>query len=252
MQSTYRYGQIKEVFIYRFIVADSIQEKCYRLAVQKNLAACRIIDDEKYMRRFTDKQLSCLDDFEEFPLSSTEDIALNKILHCFSSVTSHDLLFKEPDQEVLTDAERSDADNQYKFIMSQQPMRCVDDIPMKWDEIEYRDAQGDSKLAPPYAPTFTSAWKRRGLSGITFNPVQPQDNEIDKYILHYQKCSKFDDDLQMLDGSETVMKSSTLYKQDWVWKPTNANWHRIRIKASSPAFGDVSEWSDWSAWFRMN
>ena len=114
----YRYGQTKPVTIYRFIVKNSVEERMYRLAVHKNLAACRIVDEKDVERHFTKDQLKALDAYKDEPLKTTPDKVLNSVMHLFTSCSSHDVLFAESISEKLTEEELAEILYRKSFSVS--------------------------------------------------------------------------------------------------------------------------------------
>ena len=60
LRSCYRYGQTKEVFVYRFLTRGTAEEKIYARCVTKTGLACRVIDSKSIKRSFTDTELKDL------------------------------------------------------------------------------------------------------------------------------------------------------------------------------------------------
>ena len=56
----YRYGQAKEVFVYRFLTALSMEEKLYKRIVTKHQLAQEVIDGKHIVRMFTRDEIKNL------------------------------------------------------------------------------------------------------------------------------------------------------------------------------------------------
>ncbi|GKY91080.1 hypothetical protein MPSEU_000080800 [Mayamaea pseudoterrestris] len=57
---SYRYGQVKPVYVYRLLTEGSIEQKIYNRSVVKNGLALRVIDDKSFVRMFTKSELADL------------------------------------------------------------------------------------------------------------------------------------------------------------------------------------------------
>ena len=56
----YRYGQDKEVFVYRFLTVGSVEEKLYKRIVTKHQLAQEVIDGKNILRMFTRDEIENL------------------------------------------------------------------------------------------------------------------------------------------------------------------------------------------------
>ena len=247
----YRYGQTKQVYIYRFVVFNSIEEKIYRLAVHKNLAACRIVDERDVERHFTNDQLKNLDDFEEHALDESalriKDPVLCKILPKLVSCSSHDILFADAEEEELSDAEKADADNQCNLMNSLQPLRSITTSDGMSQTMASTDIRfDDGKLVPPFAMSFSiiGARERAELFSDygaqasfirTFHPIRPLSDEITSHDLEF--VSK--------DWTGRYDKSTECHLKDWLLNFSRRGSFRVRSRAR--VGNEMSEWSDWSA-----
>lgn len=242
----YRYGQVKPVFIYRFIVEDSIEERIYRCAVHKSLAACRVIDEQDVERIFTKAQLFAKDDFEENVLNkdAVQDQALNSVMDQFSQVAQHDVLFAEANHEKLTDEELADADNEYNKIIYHSETRTLthpvtqlqQNIAM--DDLFFpTDDDGEDEilhLVPPAVPIWKKSHK--GFALLQFQPVS---DGIDQYVMELEMSSPGGGiqsrTRDIAPGSNTSC----------VTHIRNKGTCRLRVKMT--AAGVESDWSGWSA-----
>ena len=230
----FRYGQTKTVRVYRFIVAHSIEERIYRLAVHKNLAACRIIDDKEVNRHFTEDQLMVLDKFEHETLDTTGDKALDRVIHNFT-VSSHDVLFADSESEKLSDEEKNDADNEFNRIQYLSPryFEGSDNLYGKHD-ITF----DDGSLISPLPPVFTS-YALPGSNLSTWQPLMPYSPSLTHYTLEIKG-------VEGVDYQDTMMVDASFTQTDnWAVKLQCSGSFRMRCKSGIKSM--ESEWSEWSA-----
>lgn len=227
----YRYGQTRRVVVYRFIAKDSVQERIYRCAVHKHLAACRINDLKDVERHFTAKQLKEMDDYQEEHLAVTEDDALNSVLHRFDSCSSHDILFAEANSEQLTKDERADAANYCNLCLLKQPHQRTLEKDGEWVTVASTDIhfpQSDV-LLPPLTPAYH---KYDEQSKLIFHELQPNSEVLDTFTI----------EAQLADRVETFDVKASKVTQLWT-HPQLQHAKQIRCCAS---VGHVK--SAWSAW----
>jgi hypothetical protein len=62
----YRYGQTRDVFVYRFLVQNTMEEKVYSRAVNKSGLANRLIDQKELRRCFTTAEISFLTEMNDW------------------------------------------------------------------------------------------------------------------------------------------------------------------------------------------
>ena len=242
----YRYGQTKPVFIYRFIVDDSIEERIYRCAVHKSLAACRVIDEQDVERLFTKAQLHTKDDFEENVLdpSSINDRALKDVMSNFNCISQHDVIFVEASHEKLSDEELADADNEYNKIIyggaSRQLTHPSSQLQLNvgMDELFFPvdDADDELFLVPPTVPV----WKRTGKNHYDLLQLLPASDAVDEYVIELEMTSPS-------GGIATRSRSITPAMNQYKVFHTLKNKGICRIRAKMVASSIESEWSDWSA-----
>ena len=242
----YRYGQTKPVFIYRFIVDDSIEERIYRCAVHKSLAACRVIDEQDVERLFTKAQLNTKDDFEENVLdpSSINDRALKDVVSNFNCISQHDVLFAEASHEKLSDEELADADNEYNKIIyggTSRPLthpKSQLQLNVGMDELFFPvdDADDELFLVPPTVPV----WKRTGKNHYDLLQLLPASDAVDEYVIELEMTSP---SKGIATRSTRITPAMNQYKVFHTLK----NKGICRIRAKMVASSIESEWSDWSA-----
>nr|XP_061801155.1 transcriptional regulator ATRX-like [Nerophis lumbriciformis] len=127
----YRFGQVKQVFVYRFLAQGTMEEKIYDRQVTKQSLSYRVVDQQQVERHFTLSELTELYTFEpdllDEPLSrktkrmsadSPKDCVLAMLLEkCKDQIVSyheHTSLLDHKQEEELTEAERKDAWDEYQ------------------------------------------------------------------------------------------------------------------------------------------
>ncbi|KAF4319580.1 hypothetical protein BBI17_006329 [Phytophthora kernoviae] len=66
MCRSYRFGQTKPVFVYRFVTAGTMEKKVYDLQIRKEGVAKRIVDEKTMERKFKSTELQNYFDVQEF------------------------------------------------------------------------------------------------------------------------------------------------------------------------------------------
>lgn len=117
---TYRIGQEKKCFVYRFVAHGTIEGKIYDRQVSKLSIAKRVIDEHQISRHYKEEDLQalyCVKDLdsptvEKCAANSTADDLLNSLLQTHKDVIvkchDHDSLFENMTDETLTDQEVGD------------------------------------------------------------------------------------------------------------------------------------------------
>lgn len=67
----FRFGQTKQVFVYRLLAAGTMEEKIYHRQVNKNALASRVVDKEQKDRHFKAQELGNLYDFDPEGIEDT-------------------------------------------------------------------------------------------------------------------------------------------------------------------------------------
>ncbi|XP_051903435.1 transcriptional regulator ATRX-like isoform X3 [Hippocampus zosterae] len=127
----YRFGQIKQVFVYRFLAQGTMEEKIYDRQVTKQSLSYRVVDQQQIERHFTLSELTELYTFEPDLLDEphsrttkrkTSDLPKDQVLamlleKCKDHIVSyheHASLLDHKQEEELTEAERIDAWAEYQ------------------------------------------------------------------------------------------------------------------------------------------
>ncbi|KAF7637424.1 hypothetical protein Mgra_00003168 [Meloidogyne graminicola] len=126
----YRFGQVKPVYIYRFVAQGTMEERIYNRQVTKESIAKRVTQAAQIQRHYTSQELEEMYIFEPDILSIDNidgqgprlnppkdrllgDIILEKT-DAIVSYHPHDILFDELEDEKLTDEEREEAWKDYE------------------------------------------------------------------------------------------------------------------------------------------
>ncbi|XP_029376110.1 transcriptional regulator ATRX-like [Echeneis naucrates] len=134
----YRFGQLKQVFVYRFLAQGTMEEKIYDRQVTKQSLAYRVVDHQQIERHFTLFELTELYTFEPDMLddpnskkskrtnsSPPKDKVLKELLRtCKDHIVSyheHESLLDHKQEEELSEAERKDAWAEYQAESVSQP-----------------------------------------------------------------------------------------------------------------------------------
>jgi len=130
---SYRFGQKKPVYIYRFLAQGTMEEKIYQRQVVKQSLAHRVIDDQQLDRHFTENDIKELYKFTPEPLpeakpTSNEDFnyqipkdhllldLLYEHQRWIHSYHSHDSLLENKLDEGLSEEERRRALEEYENL----------------------------------------------------------------------------------------------------------------------------------------
>ncbi|KAJ4929776.1 hypothetical protein JOQ06_018797 [Pogonophryne albipinna] len=127
----YRFGQLKQVFVYRFLAQGTMEEKIYDRQVTKQSLSYRVVDQQQIERHYTLFELTELYTFEpdllDHPNSkkskrSTSVLPKDKVLtqllqtskDHIVSFHEHESLLDHKQDEELSEAERKDAWAEYE------------------------------------------------------------------------------------------------------------------------------------------
>eukprot|EP00096_Caligus_rogercresseyi_P013772 TRINITY_DN6376_c0_g1_i1.p1 TRINITY_DN6376_c0_g1~~TRINITY_DN6376_c0_g1_i1.p1 ORF type:complete len:666 (+),score=148.68 TRINITY_DN6376_c0_g1_i1:494-2491(+) len=120
----YRFGQIKPVYIYRFLAKGTMEEKIYDRQVTKQSLSARVVDEQQIERHFSVNELSELYKYNDQEQSERPvpkvpgDEVLAEILAKYPEKIwkfhDHDSLLENKVDENLTEAERKAAWEEYE------------------------------------------------------------------------------------------------------------------------------------------
>ncbi|XP_007228485.3 transcriptional regulator ATRX isoform X2 [Astyanax mexicanus] len=127
----YRFGQVKTVFVYRFLAQGTMEDKIYDRQVTKQSLSFRVVDQQQIERHFTMNELTELYSFEPDQLDDPsekkskratpmlpKDPFLAELLHSFKDQIvgyhEHDSLLDHKEEEALSEEERKAAWAEYE------------------------------------------------------------------------------------------------------------------------------------------
>uniref|UniRef100_A0A3B4ZYT5 DNA helicase n=1 Tax=Stegastes partitus TaxID=144197 RepID=A0A3B4ZYT5_9TELE len=122
----YRFGQLKQVFVYRFLAQGTMEEKIYDRQVTKQSLSYRVVDQQQIERHFTLMELTELYTFEPDLLDDPnskkskrptsllpkDNILAQLLITCKDQIVSyheHESLLDHKEEEELSEAERKAA-----------------------------------------------------------------------------------------------------------------------------------------------
>ncbi|XP_076606647.1 transcriptional regulator ATRX-like [Chaetodon auriga] len=127
----YRFGQLKQVFVYRFLGQGTMEEKIYDRQVTKQSLSYRVVDQQQIERHFTLSELTELYTFEPDLLDDPnskksrrpasvppkDGVLLQLLQTCKDQIVSlheHESLLDHKQEEELSEAERKAAWDEYE------------------------------------------------------------------------------------------------------------------------------------------
>lgn len=122
----YRFGQLKNVFVYRFVGHGTMEEKIYERQVNKSSLGLRVVDEQQIDRHYSADQLKDLYQFMPKPVGTRERLALPK----------DDLL-----KEIITHEKTKDwicRYHEHDSLLEHKPEENLtkDEIDKAWEEYE--------------------------------------------------------------------------------------------------------------------
>uniref|UniRef100_A0A1A7WER6 DNA helicase n=1 Tax=Iconisemion striatum TaxID=60296 RepID=A0A1A7WER6_9TELE len=127
----YRFGQLKQVFVYRFLAQGTMEEKIYDRQVTKQSLSFRVVDQQQIERHFTLNELNELYSFEPdllddpnskkskrpTPILPKDSVLAQLLQTCKDQIVSyheHQSLLDHKEEEELSEAERKAAWAEYE------------------------------------------------------------------------------------------------------------------------------------------
>ncbi|XP_017291035.1 transcriptional regulator ATRX [Kryptolebias marmoratus] len=127
----YRFGQLKQVFVYRFLAQGTMEEKIYDRQVTKQSLSSRVVDRQQIERHFTLNELTELYTFEPdllddpnskkskrpTPILPKDSVLAQLLQTCKDQIVSyheHESLLDHKQEEELSEAERKAAWAEYE------------------------------------------------------------------------------------------------------------------------------------------
>uniref|UniRef100_A0AAX7VTY5 DNA helicase n=1 Tax=Astatotilapia calliptera TaxID=8154 RepID=A0AAX7VTY5_ASTCA len=139
----YRFGQLKQVFVYRFLAQGTMEEKIYDRQVTKQSLSFRVVDQQQIERHFTFHELTELYTFEPDLLNDPNskkskrpasvlpmDTVLAQLLEdCKDHIVTyheHESLLDHKQDEELSEAERKAAWDEYEAEVQDCSLQSTD------------------------------------------------------------------------------------------------------------------------------
>lgn len=127
----YRFGQVKTVFVYRFLAQGTMEDKIYDRQIAKQSLSFRVVDQQQIERHFTMNELTELYTFEPDQLDDPsekkskratpvlpKDPFLAELLHSYKDhivgYHEHDSLLDHKEEEALSEEDRKAAWAEYE------------------------------------------------------------------------------------------------------------------------------------------
>ncbi|KAM3722331.1 Transcriptional regulator ATRX [Dirofilaria immitis] len=185
----YRFGQTKPVYIYRFIAQGTMEERIYKRQVTKESTSMRVVDEAQIERHFAGHDLLELYKFDPDELNNAQNVPKRPLMappkdrlladiilshsDCIVNYIQHDSLFKNLEEEKLTEQECKEAWEDYEREKV-NPSRG-----MYGNFIEQTRAgmallreQANETLQPIFAdPIYMAAFQLRGMDSDTAQKI---------------------------------------------------------------------------------
>uniref|UniRef100_A0A8D0ARY3 ATP-dependent helicase ATRX n=1 Tax=Sander lucioperca TaxID=283035 RepID=A0A8D0ARY3_SANLU len=138
----YRFGQLKQVFVYRFLAQGTMEEKIYDRQVTKQSLSYRVVDQQQIERHFTLFELTELYVFEPdllgdpnskkskrtTPVLPKDKVLAQLLQTCKDQIVSfheHQSLLDHKQEEELSEAERKDAWAEYEAEVKSRSLQDI-------------------------------------------------------------------------------------------------------------------------------
>ncbi|XP_028838833.1 ATRX chromatin remodeler, like isoform X2 [Denticeps clupeoides] len=164
----YRFGQVKPVFVYRFLAHGTMEQKIYERQVAKQSLSFRVLDHQQIQRHFTQSQLSELYCFQPelqyIPTKSNvehTDIVLEQLLQTcgqhIAKIHEHDSLLDHHKEEELTEEERQVAWAEYRAEQARLAGRTLSNEMKKQEKYQMEKLQEIRRMIIMSKVGFVSA-----------------------------------------------------------------------------------------------
>ena len=243
----FRMGQTRPTVVYRVVAANTLEERIYRVNVQKHSMAARIKDDQDVLRLYSREELKTLD----APMSSLAtalgttqiaDAALRNLLLGGGKVNpivvyAHDAFFTDSDAQ-LSKQDMNMARHEFHRVVAQNPrMLYVDDERQISQMVEpgqlFFKEPYDDQLVPAYPPTFRC-----------------DDDDDDNIVLVVGPSHFFELEQRTDDGDWFKLVTSEPDLKTTMPEVTVAlgnGTHRFRVRTVIPNSEMVGPWSEESS-----
>ncbi|XP_018577757.1 transcriptional regulator ATRX [Anoplophora glabripennis] len=195
----YRFGQEKEVYVYRLIALDSMEEKVYQRTVTKLAIAHRVVDKHQITRHYKSMDLqelySCKPDADtERPICNVpEDKVLAKL------ILKLPYIYKQHEHQALLKNRPEDNLNEHELNAAWDEFKRIKDAP-QIPPPQHLQPQTSSlpQVSLPNGPTYSMAYDltRPVISAHSIKKVIGRTDNGEAVLSHYFIPSETNDDLK--------------------------------------------------------
>uniref|UniRef100_A0A0R3S288 Helicase ATP-binding domain-containing protein n=1 Tax=Elaeophora elaphi TaxID=1147741 RepID=A0A0R3S288_9BILA len=184
----YRFGQTKPVYIYRFIAQGTMEERIYKRQVTKESTSMRVVDEAQIERHFAGHDLLELYKFDPDELNDAQNVPKRSLMappkdrlladiilshsDCIVNYIQHDSLFKNLEEEKLTEQECKEAWEDYEREKINPSRGMYGNFMEQTQANILLREQANETLQPIFAdPIYTAAFQLRAVDSDTAQKV---------------------------------------------------------------------------------
>nr|CAD35753.1 X-linked nuclear protein [Dugesia japonica] len=226
---SYRFGQNKPVYVYRFVSQGTMEEKIYERQVTKQSLSLRVVDEQQISRYFTEEDLRSLYKFEpdlydpekvrETPILPKDRFLaelIQELPQFIHGYHEHDSLLQNKTDEELTETERQDAWKEFEeekirgyrpFPMNPiQPKPAMDQDRMH--QLQIMMLQQYPQYAALYAQNYNNLVKYVLSRKPDLNQIQLNNEVQHLFLQSLQKYYNSQATMMVTQPADTIAGSS--------------------------------------------
>lgn len=237
----FRMGQVRPTFIYRLVAQNTMEERIYRMNVQKHAMAARIKDDQDILRLYSQSELksndtaSIADISPPLPIDRVQDVIMRAAMLKDSkriTVFDHDANFVDEDA-TLSDADVNSALNDYHRMVALNGRTLVANAETEASQWiapgqVFFSAPEQDKMVPAYTPYF-------------------EREDAGKVKLFLGPFPQYELQRSLNDADWVDMETADSLTLVVLLEATGT--YRFRARTTHPTTGEPGPWSDPSAVF---